>query len=134
MSESFVGFGHLVGLIAFAYGGSRTIRSIHQLSGKALGKCSAGPLSAVGDDPGGGKSNTTLLLYLDRYLVGRTADTSGFYFNKGSYIFDGFIEDINGLLLAAVFHQAQSIIEQSLSGALLATLHHAVHKPLNQLA
>lgn len=134
VSKSLVGFSHLVRIVFLLDRCALSVGGIENLSRESFCKRTSTAFAAVSDDPLSCKRNTAGSFHFYRNLICRTTDAASFYFDKRRNVLNRFVEYLKRLLLGLFGNDLEGRVEESLSSAAFAALHHAVDEPLNKLA
>ena len=85
------------------------------------------------DQPTHAERQSSLGPHLDWYLIGRTPDPTGPYFDSRSGVLNRFLKNCQGIFLRLARHDIQGSVENRLRDALLAPVHDRVDKLSHQL-
>src|SRR6266576_684758 len=121
--ESFVAFGHPVGLLFALHRAAGVLRSIQKLVGELLGHTLPAALPCKTHDPAPGEREPALRPDLDGDLVGGAADAAGFDLQQGRGVAKCLVEDLERLLLRLLAGAGERVVDDLLGGRALAPAH-----------
>ena len=126
MSESLVGLGHLVGILALLHGVTSVVGSIHDLSSQTLchGLLTTG--AAVGSQPAQTQGLAAGRADFQRNLVVSATNTAGLALEAGHDVLHRLLESFQRIVAGLFLNHGESLVNDLLSDALLAIQHHAV--------
>ena len=125
MSESLVGFCHLMGIITFLAGSAGVVQSVHDLAGKALSHGLLGTGSCISGKPSESQSLSSFGTDFHRDLVGSAADTTGLNLQNGHNVFECFGKSIESIFTGLLGYDIKCTVDDLLSDTLLAVQHDA---------
>ena len=133
MSESLVGLGHLVGILALLHGVTSVVGSIHDLSSQTLchGLLTTG--AAVGSQPAQTQSLAASGADLQGNLVVSATNTAGLALEAGHDVLHRLLESLQRIVAGLLLNHGECLINDLLSDALLAIQHHAVDQTSDHL-
>src|ERR1051325_66926 len=108
------------------------VRRIEQLAREPVNHRLLAAPACVLHYPADGQRSTPLLVYLNRNLVGGTADAARLDFDRGPDILDRALENLERLFAGLITDARQRVIEDSLGCGLLTAPHHAVDELRHQ--
>ena len=126
MSESLVGLGHLVGILALLHGVAGVVGSIHDLSSQALSHGLLTTAAAVSSQPAQAQSLAASGADLQGNLVVSAANTAGLALEAGHDVLHRLLESLQRIVAGLLLNHGESFVNDLLSDALLAIQHHAV--------
>src|SRR5438132_7290761 len=126
--ESFVAFGHPVGLLFALHRASGVLRSIENLERELLRHTFPPTLARETDDPATGERKPALRPDLDRDLVCGAAHTSGLDLEERCGVAKRLVEDLQRLFLGLLRGTRQRVIHDLLGRRALASAHDDVHE------
>ena len=126
MSESLVGLGHLVGILALLHGVAGVVGSIHDLSSQALGHGLLTTAAAVSSQPAQAQSLAASGADLQGDLVVSAANTAGLALEAGHDVLHRLLESLERIVASLLLDHGESLVNDLLSDALLAVQHDAV--------
>ena len=126
MSESLVGLGHLVGILALLHGVAGVVGSIHDLSSQALGHGLLTTAAAVSSQPAQAQSLAASGADLQGDLVVSAANTAGLALEAGHDVLHRLLESLERIVASLLLNHGESLVNDLLSDALLAVQHDAV--------
>ena len=126
MSESLVGLGHLVGILALLHGVAGVVGSIHDLSSQALGHGLLTTAAAVSSQPAQAQSLAASGADLQGDLVVSAANTAGLALEAGHDVLHRLLESLQRIVAGLLLNHGECLVNDLLSDALLAIQHHAV--------
>src|SRR5216683_4778722 len=121
--ESFVAFGHPVGLLFALHRPAGVLRSIKDLEGELLAHTLPAPLPRETHDPAAGERQPALRPDLDRHLVGGAADAPRLDLQQRRGVAQGLVEDLERLLLGLLGRARERVVDDLLGGRALAPAH-----------
>ena len=126
MSESLVGLGHLVGILALLHGVAGVVGSIHDLSSQTLCHGLLTTAAAVSSQPAQAQSLAAGRADFQRNLVVSTANAAGLALEAGHDVLHRLLESLERIVAGLLLNHGESLINDLLSDALLAVQHDAV--------
>ena len=126
MSESLVGLGHLVGILALLHGVTSVVGSIHDLGGQTLGHGLLTTAAAVSGQPAQTQGLAAGRADFQRNLVVSAANTAGLALEAGHDVLHRLLESFQRIVAGLFLNHGESLVNDLLSDALLAIQHHAV--------
>ena len=132
MGECLVGFGHLVGILAFLNCAAGVVGSIHDLTCQALGHGALAAGAGICGQPAQTQGLTAGGTHFHGDLIGSTAHTAGLNLEAGHDIFHGLGENFQRLLVGLLLDDVKGTIDDLLSHALLTVQHNAVDELRHQ--
>src|SRR5262249_15855169 len=130
--ESFVGFCHAVNIFLFLDRRTATVGGIEQLVRELIDHSFFATSATVTDQPANRERGATIWIHFDRHLVVRTTYTGSLYFEQRLAVLDCLLEELQGFVPALLLEVLHRLVEDQLSGTLLALVHHRVHELRNQ--
>ena len=126
MSESLVGLGHLVGILALLHGVTSVVGSIHDLGSQTLSHGLLTTAAAVSGQPTQTQSLAAGGADFQRNLIVCTTDTAGLALEAGHDVLHRLLESFQRIVAGLLLNHGESLVNDLLSDALLAIQHHAV--------
>src|SRR5438132_2541243 len=126
--ESFVAFGHPVGLLFALHRAAGVLRSIKNLVGELLGHTLPASLPRETNQPAAGERKPALGADLDRDLVGGAADPPRLDLEQWRRVAQGRVENLQRLLLRLLGGAGQRVVDDLLGRGPLAAAHDDVHE------
>ena len=126
MSESLVGLGHLVGILALLHGVTSVVGSIHDLGGQTLGHGLLTTAAAVSGQPAQTQGLAAGRADFQRNLVVSATNTAGLALEAGHDVLHRLLESFQRIVAGLFLNHGESLVNDLLSDALLAIQHHAV--------
>ena len=123
VSERLVSLGHAMRVFTLLDCGSLVFRCIQQLAGQLAGHGFLTALLRRVDNPAHRQRVTPRSTHLDRHLVGRAADATGFDLDHRAHVFECFFHQLDRVQLALLGHIVECVIHDPLGSGFLAVAH-----------
>ena len=133
MSESLVGFCHLVSILTLLHGVTSVVGSIHDLSSQALGHGLLTTAAAVSSQPAQAQSLPASGADLQGNLVVSTTNAAGLALEAGHDVLHRLLESLQRIVAGLLLNHGESLVNDLLSDALLAIQHNAVDQTSDHL-
>src|SRR3954454_5519943 len=114
MSESLVGFGHLVHVFPTLHRCAEAVAGVEDLVGEAQRHGLLTPLTAVADQPTDGEGAGPAALPLDGDLVRRATDAAALHLELGLHVLDGSLERGERLAAGLLLHDLHGVVDDAL--------------------
>src|SRR5260370_11301824 len=131
--ESFVAFGHPVGLLFALHRAAGVLRSVENFEGELLAHTLPATLARETDQPAPGERKPAVRPDLDGDLVGRAADAPGLDLQQRGRVPKRKVEDLEGLFLGLLRGARQRVVDHLLGSRALAAAHDDVHELCDRL-
>src|SRR5207237_7824723 len=132
--ERFVRFRHLVRVFALLDRVAAVVRRVHDLACELVDHRLLAAAVRVADQPADGESGAARRANFDRNLIVRSTDAAALDLERRLDVVDGLLEQLEGVVLGAVFDLAKSTIELALSHRLPSLAHERVDELGDELA
>ena len=133
MSESLVGFCHLVSILTLLHGVTSVVGSIHDFSSQTLSHGLLTTAAAVGSQPAQTQSLAASRADFQRNLVVSTANAAGLALEAGHDVLHRLLESLQRIVAGLLLNHGESLVNDLLSDALLAIQHNAVDQTSDHL-
>ena len=133
MSESLVGLGHLVGILALLHGVTSVVGSIHDLSSQTLCHGLLTTAAAVSSQPAQAQGLAAGGAHFQRNLVVRATNAAGLALEAGHDVLHRLLESLQRIVAGLLLNHGESFVNDLLSDALLAIQHNAVDQTSDHL-
>src|SRR5882762_6672659 len=128
MRKRLIGFRHAVHVFLLLDGGAAIIGGIEQLVRELVGHAFLATAAGVSDQPADRQRRAPVGIDFDRHLVVGATYAASLHFQQRLRVFDGLLEQLQGLVAALRLQLGKRFVEDALGGRLLALPHHRVHK------
>src|SRR5438309_2403982 len=126
--ESFVAFGHPVGLLFALHRTAGVLRSVKNFEGELLAHTLPATLARETDEPAPGERQPALRPDLDRHLVGGAADPPRLDLQQRGRIPESLVENLERLFLGLSRGARQRVVDDLFGRRALAAAHDDVHE------
>src|ERR1700741_1148698 len=132
--ESLVSFGHAVHIFLLLYGTAARISRVDHLVGELVDHGLAGAFPGILQKPANRERLPPERIDFHGHLIVRATNAPGLHFHNRLKIFDGLLENLEGIVAGLLGNLIHGAIKHALGRALLAFPHHRANELLHQIA
>src|SRR6185295_3099309 len=134
MRESLVGVRHAVRVFLLLHRVTAVISRVENFSRQTIRHRLFTAATGIGDDPANCQGTAPFLVYFDRHLISRTANTSRLHFNRRLHVVNCPLEHFQRLFACLVADLTHRVVKDAFGHTLLAFPHHTTDELGHQRA